>query len=219
MPSAHHVSLIIPAYNEGERIAAVLEPALSSELINEIVVVDDGSTDKTARVVSDYGVTLIQHSHNLGKGDAMETGYLHEKNLGSTVLLFLDGDLHNLRPSHIDSLVQPVLDGTASMTIGILERTKLQKTMLMKWGAFSGQRALPISLWESLDVRHRHGFGVEAALNATSRHQNMHRSIKRVELSGVTHTGKREKEPTLARAGKAYAQTYGQALLAYARLH
>ena len=78
----------------------------------------------------------------------------------------------------------------------------------MRWGAFSGQRALPISLWESLRPRDRKGFGVEAALNATTRHTGANRDIQRIELLGVTHVGKREKEPTLTKAVMAYARLH-----------
>lgn len=219
MTEQHHTSLIIPAYNEGTRIGTVLEQALQADVLDEIIVVNDGSTDDTAQVVESFGIVVLTHEVNLGKGEAMQTGYIRAKELGSTTLLFLDADLHNLLPHHIDDLVNPVLVGDASMTIGILERSPLQKTILKHWGAFSGQRAVPTSLWESVDESFRTGFGIEAALNATSRHLNTHHDIQRVYLSGVTHTGKREKEPTIMQAAGAYASTYGQALLAYARLH
>lgn len=214
-----HVSLIIPAYNEATRIPEVLDIASASTCVDEIIVVDDGSTDDTAKVAAEYGLTLLQHEVNQGKGEALNTGCMYAKELGSTALLFLDADLHNINTDHIDSLIHPVLSGDATMTIGILERTRLQKAFLSRWGAFSGQRALPISLWESVDPQYRRGYGIEAVLNATSRHLGRHGEIQRIQLAGLTHTGKREKMPTLAKAAMAYARTYGAALLTYARLH
>ena len=211
-------ALVIPAFNEASRIGEVIEPALQSSLVENIVVVDDGSLDATADIADSYGVMVLRHNSNLGKGEAMQTGYQCIKGVGSSALLFLDADLHGLQPGQIDSLVNPVLYGEAVMTIGILERTLLQRKILSRWGALSGQRALRFDLWESLRIADKHGFNVEAALNSTARHQGRHRQIERVELRGVTHTGKRVKEPTLSKAAVAYARTYGSALLTYGRL-
>lgn len=211
-------SLVIPAYNEATRIGAVIEAGLGSSFINEVIVVDDGSIDATAKAAIDYGTILLQHSENQGKGEAMQTGYLHAKALGSTALLFLDSDLHGLKPDHIDSLVRPVVDEGVPMAIGILDRTRLQKTVLKRWGALSGQRALHITAWEQLDERGRSGFNVEAALNVTARIQGWHRDIRRIELGGVTHTGQREKAPNLVKAGLSYARIYGAAALTYVKM-
>ncbi len=216
--SCESLALVIPAYNEATRIGAVIEPALCMSTIESIVVVDDGSSDSTADIADSYGVTILRHPSNLGKGEAMHTGYKHAKELGSTAMLFLDADLHGLSSEHIDKLISPVLSGEALMTIGILERTLLQRKILTKWGALSGQRAMAIGVWEKLKPLDRHGFNVEAALNSTARHQGWHSKIERVELRHLTHTGKREKEPTLTKATIAYAKTYGQALLTYCRL-
>lgn len=215
--SLERVSLIIPAFNEGSRIADVIEPALDNQSIAEVIVVNDGSTDNTECVVSNYPVVVLNHDINLGKGEALHTGYSRAKELGATSLLFLDADLYGLRSSHIDDLLKPLLAGTAIMTIGILERSKAQRAILRKWGALSGQRALGVELWEQLCPRDRHGFNVEAALNATTRHHGQHHRIERVELRHVTHTGKREKQPTLLKAADAYLKTYGAAALTYLR--
>ncbi len=216
--SYEYVTLVIPAYNEATRINEVINPALSILSLENIVVVDDGSSDSTADIASSYGVTVLRHPTNLGKGEAMHTGYERAKELGSSVVLFLDADLHGLSSNHIDKLVSPVLSGEALMTIGILERTLLQRKILAKWGALSGQRAMTLEIWEKLKPSDRHGFNVEAALNSVARHQDWHSQIERVELRHLTHTGKREKEPTLRKAGLAYAKTYGSALLTYCRL-
>lgn len=216
--SYESLTLVIPAYNEATRIGAVIEPALCVSTIESIVVVDDGSSDSTADVAGSYGITVLRHPSNLGKGEAMHTGYERAKELGSTAMLFLDADLHGLSSNHIDKLISPVLSGEALMTIGILERTLLQRKILTRWGALSGQRAMTLEVWEKLKPLDRHGFNVEAALNSIARHQDWHSQIERVELRHLTHTGKREKEPTLTKAAIAYAKTYGSALLTYCRL-
>jgi len=71
-------SIIIPAYNEEAGIASVIEGILSvmdrSNIDYELLVVDDGSTDRTAEIVRESGVGLIQHSSNRGYGAALKTG-------------------------------------------------------------------------------------------------------------------------------------------------
>lgn len=218
MSVTERVSLVIPAYNEESRIDAVLKAAVDSPSLDEIIVVDDGSIDATARIASSFDAVLLRHMTNRGKGEAMHTGYIFAKEIGSTTLAFLDADLKGLVPENINSLVTPVVEHRASMTIGILERTDLQKAFLKRWGAFSGQRVLPIETWEGLTKRDRHGFNVEAALNARARQNGTHRDIERIELNGVTHTGQREKQSNLSDAAATYTRIYGSALATYLRI-
>lgn len=210
-------ALIIPAHNEAERIGCVLESALASTELDNIIVVNDGSTDVTSRAALDYGVIVIEHAVNQGKGEAMQSGVRCARGLGATTLLFLDADLHGLLPSHIDSLITPVKNGEAIMSIGILERSLVQRSILRRWGALSGQRAMTLDFWDQLSAVERKGFRVEASLNASARHHQQHDRISRIELRHVTHTGKREKEPSLAKAISAYCKTYGAAAYAYVR--
>ena len=211
------ISLIIPAYNEAMRISSVIEAGLGSKRIESVIVVDDGSTDNLAETVRCFGydISFVKHEVNKGKGEAMQSGYEIAKCLGSTGLLFLDADLRGITPSHIDSLVSPVINEKVPMTIGILDRTKLQKVILKKWGALSGQRAMTTEVWEQLTEQGKSGFNVEAALNVTARHQGWHRNIRRIELNGVYHTGQSEKQSNLLSAGSAYLQRYGSAALTY----
>ena len=215
--ATNKVALIIPAYNEAERIGRVIEPAKEASVLGEIIVVDDGSYDQTSEVALSYSVPVVEHPINLGKGEAMQTGVTLARELGAKTLLFLDADLHGLRSDHIEMLVNPVRYHEAIMTIGILERSLIQRSVLRHWGALSGQRAMTLNFWDQLTAPERHGFRVEASLNASARHHGQHHSIRRLELRHVTHTGKREKEPTLAKATIAYGKTYGSAVFAYAR--
>jgi glycosyltransferase involved in cell wall biosynthesis len=104
------ISAIVPAYNEAERIGAVLEPLLAAPSVDEIVVVDDGSTDGTAEVAQRYGVKVVRLGENRGKGAAMAAG-VREAN-GDT-LLFLDADLTGLTPKHLEDLVNAYKAGDA----------------------------------------------------------------------------------------------------------
>lgn len=87
--SAAKNSVIIPAFNEEEGLPVVLEAVLSSvDGDFEVVVVDDGSTDRTAEVAKAFPCKLIRHPSNKGKGEAMKTGARH----GGENLIFIDAD-------------------------------------------------------------------------------------------------------------------------------
>ncbi len=204
-------SLIIPALNEASRISHVIEVGLSSEAIDEVVVVDDGSTDGTADVAREFDVELVEHPDNQGKFEALHTGSLVARELGAKSLLFLDADLQNLSSEHIQLLLEPIQVDEAIMTIGILERTLLQKYILSFWGALSGQRAMSIDTWVEIDREEYRSADAEAAMNTHLRRTGQHKRIQRVELEGLTHVGQREKQPTLWLAADRYARTYSKA--------
>src|SRR4030066_2237563 len=84
------IFIVIPAHNEAKRIGAVLADAVKTKL--PIVVVDDGSTDKTCEVAKKFKVTLLRHRINLGKGSALKTGGEAAFSMGAQAVVFLDSD-------------------------------------------------------------------------------------------------------------------------------
>ena len=86
-------SIVIPAYNEESVIAntltAVQEFINSEKIPAEIIVVDDGSSDKTREIVAKYNVRLVPHPQNMGKGQAVKTGYFAAK---APVVIVMDAD-------------------------------------------------------------------------------------------------------------------------------
>jgi len=89
-----NLTIIIPAYNEeesiGEDIDTIIETMEKTEYKYEIIVVDDGSTDKTSQIVKNKrGVELIQHSYNKGVGAARKTGILKAR---GEIIVMTDGD-------------------------------------------------------------------------------------------------------------------------------
>ena len=83
------VTCIVPAFNEGKTIAKVLQTALSSALVDEVIVVDDGSTDKTFELADSQKVKVIRHPNNRGYGASLKTGI---KEAGYEWILITDGD-------------------------------------------------------------------------------------------------------------------------------
>lgn len=158
------LSCIIPAYNEADRIAAVLDVAVGHPLIHEVIVVDDGSTDDTARVAARAGVRLVHMTQNGGKARALAAGTALAT---GDWLMFLDSDLIGLTQDDLSRLIQPVLTAQAHTAISL----RRNAPFLWRWiglDYISGERVMPKAMLAGylpqLDRLPR--FGVEVFLNA-----------------------------------------------------
>ncbi len=114
------VSIIIPAYNEEDYIGSTLK-ALTEDpsWYNELIVVDDGSTDKTSRVAKQYVSQVISLPYNQGKSAALMAGVAHSS---GAFLVFLDADLGD-SARLAQRLVKPVQEEACDMSIAILPPT------------------------------------------------------------------------------------------------
>lgn len=182
------LTAIIPAYNECGRIGRVLSPLLQAQFVDEIIVVDDGSTDAMAAEVLQIGqgdprLKLVRHTANRGKGQAILSGFLAST---SPVLLFLDADLIYLTIQHVKALVQPVLSGEADMAIGLFRHGSFWTDLSHRFTPWlSGQRCLRAELISELPSQAAKGYGFETCVTILAR-QNKWR-VKRVPWIGVTH--------------------------------
>lgn len=180
-PEKWPTAVVIPAFNEAERIAATVAGARALPGVILVVVVSDGSSDETAERAREAGAHVVLHARNRGKAAAMETGAnAAQAALPSDFcLLFLDADLENTT-SEAAPLLAPVLCGAADMSIatfphlagrgggrGVVVRTA-------RWGIaratgrtmaapLSGQRCITRAAFAAARPLAR-GFGVETAL-------------------------------------------------------
>ncbi len=109
------IVVCIPTYNEEKNIAKMIVSI--KKYADQIIVVDDGSTDYTSNIVKELGVKLIKHKQNLGKGAALRTGFLHAMTYSPDVVVTIDGDGQH-DPSDIPKIIQPIIDGEVDVVIG-----------------------------------------------------------------------------------------------------
>ncbi len=114
----YSLSVIIPVYNEANTIREIIQRVSSTGLVDEIVLVDDGSRDGTREILNEYKsnkkIKVILHDHNQGKGAAIRTGL---KEVTSDLALVQDADLE-YDPRDYPILLQPINEGLAEVVYG-----------------------------------------------------------------------------------------------------
>jgi glycosyltransferase involved in cell wall biosynthesis len=170
------ISVIIPAYNEEERVGATVRAALAIPGVDEVLVVDDGSTDQSGACAGQAGARVITLSRNAGKGAALNAGV---KAAQGKLLVVLDADLGDCA-SQACCLIQPVSADEADMTIATFPLIPGKGgglgfvVRLARWGIrrstgremaapLSGQRAMKWEVWQKVGG-FADGFGAEVAL-------------------------------------------------------
>ena len=107
------VSVIIPAYNEEDTVATVVGVVRKVSFVDEIIVVNDGSSDNTESEASNAGARVITHDVNKGKGEALFTGYREAE---CDIIAFIDADIHNLTSKKVEAMIMPILEGKTDIT-------------------------------------------------------------------------------------------------------
>lgn len=165
---SQRVSIIVPAYNEGERLGAVLSVLTSCQGFREIIVIDDGSTDDTGKVAQRYPVRYVRNEVNRGKGYSMDRAVSLAQ---GDIILFIDADVSGLTCQIVREIAQPVLDGKVEMFIGMRNRKIYYlHYFLLFVPLLGGERALTKELWQRLPDYYKHYFRIEAGLNFYARH-------------------------------------------------
>jgi len=117
------VTIVIPAYNEAEVIADVIEEVQAAGAY-QIIVVDDGSRDNTYDTAASYpGIIALRHKINRGKGAATKTGIVAANRLGADMVVTMDGDGQH-DPTDIEALIRPIVDGSCDVVLGTRPKVK-----------------------------------------------------------------------------------------------
>lgn len=113
-----NLSVVIPVYNEADNIREILKRVEAQKLASEIIVVDDGSTDGTRKILAELDgnqtVRVILHEHNKGKGAAVVTGFQAAR---GEILLIQDADLE-YDPRDYPQILKPIEEGIADVVYG-----------------------------------------------------------------------------------------------------
>lgn len=106
---------IIPAFNEEADIESIIYKSL--KYLDDVLVINDGSSDNTSKIAKNTGATVINHSTNLGKGVGLKDGFDYLKNHNYDIVVTIDGDgQHN--PDEIPKVIKPIIDGEADLVNG-----------------------------------------------------------------------------------------------------
>lgn len=128
---------IIPAYNEESTIEDIIKG--TSRFVDEVLVINDGSTDRTAGLAKNTGATVIDNIVNRGLGKTIKRGYDEALKRGADIIIQIDAD-GQYDPEEIPTLIQPIIDNKADLVLGSrLEKLKYEMPRLKKQGnkAFS----------------------------------------------------------------------------------
>ena len=179
------LSILMPVYNEEDRLGEALKQALGVNYPcdTEVVVVDDGSSDRTSEILDQHDdprLRTVTHARNLGKGAAIRTAV---DSATGDYMVILDADLE-YDPNDIPRLLRPVLDGRAEVVYGnrtfgghaaysfwyVMGNKGVTLVANILFNSYVGDletcfKLMPVELYRSLDVRSR-GFGMEAEVTA-----------------------------------------------------
>ena len=185
------ISCVIPAYNEEKTIADTLTAVSSvGNLIDEIIVVDDGSKDKTKEIVGGFSnVKLLINEKNLGKSGTIARGA--KESIGDYILM-LDADLINLNSNNIISLVSPVSGGETKVVYSMRGNTP-GWMKAVGFDSMTGERVLPRFIFTDnfIEISNLHSYGLEVFLNRMIIKNNL--KIKTIKMDNVKNTMKWEK--------------------------
>lgn len=133
--------ILIPAYNEEANIGQVLQEIRNYNYDLDIVIIDDGSVDGTARVAGERGEKVIEHIYNIGYGGALQTGFKYALKMGYNYVIQFDADGQH-DPADIRKLMTRLLDSGADIVIGSRFLSSDYKTGFFKMTAIRYFRLL-----------------------------------------------------------------------------
>jgi len=183
------IAAVIPAYNEDRTVGLVVRAVKSVPAISEVIVVDDGSEDRTKERARAAHAKVITINPNQGKGEAMVVGV---SLTDADIILFVDADFINLTREHIETIIKPILDGRYDMVTGVVDRGKsINKIMESIDDPFAGIRALSREIWDMTPREFKDGYLVDSGLHVTASRAD--KKIKNIVLQNLKQVSKTKK--------------------------
>ncbi|MEW5707130.1 MAG: glycosyltransferase family 2 protein [Actinomycetota bacterium] len=203
------VVAVIAAFNEEERIASTINAVRGIRSVGRILVVDDGSIDRTAEIAEQEGAQVIRIGKNIGKGKALQSAIQY---INEDIILFLDGDLGDCAVE-AEKILKPVLNDEADMAIADFPKANRAgglgfakglgfKAIKKFTGAemkepLSGQRAVKTEAVKGLEFESGYGLEVGMTIDVLRKGYHVievpvnmtHRETGR-DLAGFAHRGK-----------------------------
>ncbi|MEK6983647.1 MAG: glycosyltransferase [Nanoarchaeota archaeon] len=188
------ITAVVPVLNEENTVGNILKVLTSSEKINKIIVVDDGSTDNTQNIIKKIKskkVRIISLKKTKGKGNAVKIG---TKNTKSGILLFFDADLIGLEVEHVDKLLDPIIKGYAAMVIGLRDKGNYIGNAIMPYFPLTGgERAILTKVFAKIRKSPLiEGWGLESVMNDYCKKKKL--KVAKVRLNGMDHIGLQTKK-------------------------
>ena len=115
-PQRPKTVVVMPALNAAKTLASTVAE-IPRDVVDEIILVDDRSTDETVSVARDLGVHVVWHPHNVGYGGNQKTCYLEALQRGAEIVVMLHPD-GQYEPGLIPKLIAPIRDGAADLVLG-----------------------------------------------------------------------------------------------------
>ncbi|HNW71936.1 MAG TPA: glycosyltransferase family 2 protein [Candidatus Paceibacterota bacterium] len=188
------VSAIICVYNEEKTLKDVITSVSEYSIVNEIIVVNDSSTDATEKIIKelkqDMALTDIHLKENKGKGYAMAVGVENAKN---EIIVFIDADQTKIVSGYINHMVKPLLKKECDMVLGYSTVNILSQD-INPLKILTGERAIyRKDITPILDKMKESRFGVETLLYFYF--ISMGKTLKFIRLVGLAHKDKYKKVP------------------------
>jgi glycosyltransferase involved in cell wall biosynthesis len=185
------LDVVIPARDEEPTVAGVVRAARAAAGVGRVIVVDDGSSDRTAEVAAGAGAIVVRARPPGEPGDKARALALGVEAASAPVLVFFDADILDVRPVHFEALAAPVLDGEAWLSCGMISYGRLRDPFFLRLPPITGLRAIRREVFEAIPDSKRNGFQIEIMINEVIARRGLPSTIQ--VLSGLRHRSKVQK--------------------------